>query len=88
MGNQATVDDEGAQTFKRVIAGMMLVTAALGIAIVATSIRDGKQRPTRVLRTDANWHRAAASAEASFWQSVDDVDEVLGRPDRGSDQHG
>ncbi len=87
MGTQTAFDDEGERTFKRAIAGLVLLTVALSIAIVTASIRDGK-RSMRVLRTDANWHRAAASAEASFWQSVDDVDEILSRPSSGSDQHG
>jgi hypothetical protein len=87
MGTQTATDDEGARTFKRAVAGLMLVTVALSAAIVMTSIRDSKSS-VRVLRTDANWHRAAASAEASFFQSVEDVDEVLSRPSSGTDQHG
>ena len=87
MGMQTATDDEGARTFTRAIAGLMLVTVALSVAIVAASIVDSK-RTKRVLRTDANWHRAAATAEASFFQSVDDVDEILSRPSSGSDQHG
>ncbi len=87
MGLQTANDDEGARTFQRSVAALILVAVALSIAIVTVSIRDG--RPSaRVLRTDANWHRAAAAAESSFWQSVEDVDEILSRPSSGSDQHG
>jgi len=87
MGTHNSMDDEGARTFTRAIAGLVVVAVGLSIAIVAASIVDGK-RSGRVLRTDANWHRAAAAAEASFFQSVDDVDEVLARPSPGTDQHG
>lgn len=87
MGTQTAVDDEGARTFARAVGGLVVVAVGLSVAIVAASILDSK-RSMRVLRTDANWHRAAAAAEASFFQSVDDVDEILSRPTAGSDQHG
>jgi hypothetical protein len=80
-------EDEGERTFKRTIVGLVIVALACTAGIVTASVRDGKSK-TRVLRTDANWHRAAAEAENSFWQSVEDVDDVLSRPDKGTDQHG
>ena len=80
-------EDEGERTFKRTIIGLVILALAGTAGIVTASVREGKSK-VRVLRTDANWHRAAAEAEKSFWQSVEDVDDVLSRPDKGTDQHG
>ena len=84
------VDDEAGVALKFWGAGLAALMIAVSVGLVTADVRQGKRLAKKPLQTDANSQRKAAKvmAEAPFWQSEEDIDEVLARPDEGSSQHG